>query len=371
MYSLSLNPPQNENVSIEDFGDAIQRVENKLGLTGQPRAIVFHEKNGRRHAHAVWSRIILDQMKAVQLPHTKFKLRNISRELYMEHGWKMPRGFMNSAERDPGHFTLEEWQQARRARTTPREIQTTFQECWAVSDTQGAFKAALAERGYTLARGHRGFVAVDFKGGVTTIARGVGIRSKEIGKKLTDIDSLPSVEKARAEFAGAMESRLRTLKSRHRDALATRQKALRQQAAALIRRQREDRKALKSDQEKRKAAETRARQGRFNTGLRGLLDRVSGKRRRIAKQNEREAYDALLRDRRDKNELIFRQLGERRALQKQIVKLKKYAEAQSREMESDIAQFEEIKTQRREEFEQPAAQTANRAPSRRGRALER
>ena len=65
LFSLSLNPPKDENVSTETFKQTIDRVEEKLGLTNQPRAIVFHEKNGRRHCHAVWSRIKVDEMKAV------------------------------------------------------------------------------------------------------------------------------------------------------------------------------------------------------------------------------------------------------------------------------------------------------------------
>ena len=43
LFSLSLNPPPEENVSTQDFLDAIEQVEGKLGLNGQPRAIVFHE----------------------------------------------------------------------------------------------------------------------------------------------------------------------------------------------------------------------------------------------------------------------------------------------------------------------------------------
>ena len=51
LFSLSLNPPGAENVSTKDFKAAIKQVEEKLELTGQPRAIVFHEKNARRHCH--------------------------------------------------------------------------------------------------------------------------------------------------------------------------------------------------------------------------------------------------------------------------------------------------------------------------------
>ena len=61
LFSLSLNPPPEENVFIENFEDAVNRVEDRLGLTGQPRGIILHEKNGRCHAHAVWSRIDADK----------------------------------------------------------------------------------------------------------------------------------------------------------------------------------------------------------------------------------------------------------------------------------------------------------------------
>jgi len=57
LFSASLNPPGGEFVTVEDFEQAADEVERKLGLEGQPRAIVFHEKDGRRHAHVVWSRI--------------------------------------------------------------------------------------------------------------------------------------------------------------------------------------------------------------------------------------------------------------------------------------------------------------------------
>ena len=101
LFSLSLNPPPRENVSVAAFEAAIEMAERKLGLQGQPRAIVFHEKEGRRHAHAVWSRIDAEHMKAVNLPHFKRKLQDVARQLYREHGWTMPRGLVAGQQRDP------------------------------------------------------------------------------------------------------------------------------------------------------------------------------------------------------------------------------------------------------------------------------
>ena len=79
LYSLSLNPPADQKVSTQTFHKTIDRIEQTLGLEGQPRAIVFHEKNGRRHAHAVWSRTDMKTITAIPLPHTKRKLMEISK----------------------------------------------------------------------------------------------------------------------------------------------------------------------------------------------------------------------------------------------------------------------------------------------------
>lgn len=65
MFSLSLNPPQDHVASEQNFLDAASRAEQALGLGNQPRAIIIHEKEGRRHAHVVWSRITGNKSEAV------------------------------------------------------------------------------------------------------------------------------------------------------------------------------------------------------------------------------------------------------------------------------------------------------------------
>ena len=135
-FSLSLSPPPAERVPIEAFEAAIEQAERKLGLEDQPRAIVFHEKEGRRHAHVVWSRIDVDEMKAINLPYFKMKLKDVSRELYLEHEWKMPPGLADRKDRNPLNFSLQEWQQSKRAGLNPKDIKRIFQDCWAISDSR-------------------------------------------------------------------------------------------------------------------------------------------------------------------------------------------------------------------------------------------
>lgn len=114
LFSLSLNPPPEADVSVETFENTVAQVEAWLGLTGQPRAVVLHEKNGRLHAHAVWSRINGTEMKAINLSHYNRKLTSLLRELYHTHEWDMPAGFRDPADRDPLNYKRREARQAQR-----------------------------------------------------------------------------------------------------------------------------------------------------------------------------------------------------------------------------------------------------------------
>ena len=213
MFSCSFNPPQDEEVSTEVFEKAFDRVEQKLKLDGQPRAIVFHCKDGRRHAHVVWSRVDVESMTAIQLSFSKLKLKDVSRELYLENGWQLPAGYANSKERSPLNYTLAQWQQAQRAKKDPKAIKEAFSECWSMSDGQKSIAAALKLRGYLLAKGdRRGAVALDEMGEVYSVAKWSGVKSKAVREKLGDLEVLPSVAEARSAYAAAMASHLQVLK---------------------------------------------------------------------------------------------------------------------------------------------------------------
>ena len=129
LFSLSLNPPMDAEVSVETFEATVAQVEKRLGLSGQPRAIVFHEKNGRRHAHAVWSRIDGDKLKAINISHYKRKLFGLSQELYRTHDWEMPEGFRDASKRDPLNYKRQEAGQAKRNKRDPKDLKRMFRRC--------------------------------------------------------------------------------------------------------------------------------------------------------------------------------------------------------------------------------------------------
>lgn len=357
LYSLSLNPPANENVSTTAFEAAISRVESTLGLTGQPRAIVFHEKSGadgqpRRHCHVVWSRIDAKNMKAIPLPYTQYKLREISRELYIEHGWKMPRGFLDSKERDSRNFSLAQWQQAKRVGKDPREIKTVLQDSWAISNTQSAFKQALKERGFTLAKGdRRGFVALDYACGAYSIPKWTGLRTKEVRTRLKDQEHLPSVDEAKAQIAKDMTNRLSVLRERQEKTISHRLYQIAEKRSNLVEKQSAEREHLRTEQERRQAEEATTRQAEFNKGLRGLLDRMLGRYKKLKQQNEYQAQLAHDRDRNERDKLVFQHMEVRRSLQSRIQRLGVFRETRQHALSQDIEQYKEIGRNERDVFE--------------------
>ncbi|WP_028792849.1 relaxase/mobilization nuclease domain-containing protein [Thalassobaculum salexigens] len=348
LFSLSLNPPRDAAVADSAFFQAVDQAEAKLGLTDQPRALVFHEKCGddgrvRRHAHVVWSRIDVEEMKAIPLPHSKRKLQDVARDLYLEHGWQMPRGLAVSGERDPRNFTLAEWQQARRIKESPREIKAAFQDSWAISDSKAALAHALQERGYWLARGdQRGYVAVDRHGEVHNIAKRVGIRTKAVRERIGDMEELPSVSDTKIEIARAMQAKMQDFQRE----VAEREERERVEATktreVLEARQRAERQAHQEAARLRAQAEERERQNRLRTGLAGLWDRLRGERKRTLERNRLEAEMAQRRDKDARERLSESQLSQHRVTVMEQSRKHEETKATARDLTEDAKVFRQM-----------------------------
>jgi hypothetical protein len=319
LYSLSLSPPETENVPVAIFENAIDRIEEKLGLAGHARVVVFHEKQGRRHAHCIWSRIDVQTMTAVRMSHDRHKLTDLSRELYFEHGWKMPQGLIDPELRNPLNFDRHEWFKAKRTGKDPRDIKAAFQQCWAASDSGKAFRHALEQRGYYLARGdRRAVVAIDLDGEVYAVGRWTGLHSKQIVARVSDIGLLPGVTEVQERVAALVQEKLTNLAATAREEFARAANKLEARRLAMVQRHRLARAELEQKQVDRRTVEAKERGKRFRKGLLGLWDRVTGRYAILRMQNEQEAETARKRDLVEKDVLVRNQLVERQELQGEL-----------------------------------------------------
>lgn len=213
LYSLSINPPA--PLTRDQYDLAIVSIEQRLGLSGQPRAVVFHVKDGREHCHVVWSRIDAEKMRAVHLSHDHRKLCDLACELAGRFGLDLPPGLRawqakERQQKERLEPTVAENVQAAETGMTPAQRETDITAAYQASDTAEAFRSALAEKSYVLARGdRRGLVVVDRAGHVHRLTRYVkGHKAKAIKARLAALDAatLPDVTAARVRQTAEHEA---------------------------------------------------------------------------------------------------------------------------------------------------------------------
>ncbi|MGR3513837.1 MAG: relaxase/mobilization nuclease domain-containing protein [Paracoccaceae bacterium] len=339
LFSMSLNPPQDQQVDRHVFEAAIERIERKLELTDHQRAIIFHEKEGRRHAHAVWSRIDSEEMRAKNMSFYKQKLMDVSRDLYLENGWEMPKGMLDRSLRNPLNYSREEYHQAKRAKQDPKLIKAAIQDCWKRSDNAETFKAALEEKGFFLSQGDRRIVAVDVKGEAYAIAGSTNLREKAIRERLGKDAELPSVDQTKAQIASRMTDKLKTyieeVDAGYRRVSPTIEMK-RQEMIAAHQIQRDENNKRIQLREQREMAE---RAARLPKGFSGVWSRLTGKLSQIKQENEFAALRAWQRDRAEKDALVQRQLDERQRLQNAINKMREDRAKEVAEIRREIAAY--------------------------------
>ncbi|MEM0909426.1 MAG: relaxase [Pseudomonadota bacterium] len=323
LVSMSLNPPIGETVSVDMFQDAANRVENELGLSNQPRAIVLHSKEGRTHAHVVWSRID-EHLKAIKLPFYKKKLQTLSKELYLENGWSLPKGMQNKQARSHTNYDLADAHIAKRQKRDPKQIKALVRALWDNAPDATTFIQAIEKEQFRLARGDnkRAIILVDIHGDIRALTRTAGIKAKEVKAKLRKDIDLPSIETAKASFQDVhkieYERRLQDMIKRQTQQLAPHQKVI----DRLVEDQRKARIALENTHFARQTQERQARQAQYKKGLHGLWRFVTGKYHKQKKQHEAEFAAGKVRDKNEMEELQQQQLREREKLQAPIHALK-------------------------------------------------
>lgn len=268
LCSLSINPDELQGrITREQYLDYIERAEDKLGLTGQPRAVVFHIKEDdqgrmREHCHVVWSRIDVDQGKAVPLSFFKDKLMTVTREFARDHGLELPQGYHRREDEYRRNRQLSGYDGIKQKETgiTHEQRMAAVTGAWQRSDSGQAFANALEELGYVLARGRNKtrLVVVDIYGHTTALTRLIddpSVKAKTVRDKLGPDyapENLPSVKQAQelaAQHRMAIEAfekaRLESEKvlelTKHQ---AARRAALEQEAASLRQRQHDEREQL-------------------------------------------------------------------------------------------------------------------------------
>ncbi|MBK8208665.1 MAG: relaxase/mobilization nuclease domain-containing protein [Rhodospirillales bacterium] len=401
LYSLSVNPdPAQGRLTREQYLDYVGRVEERLGLTGQPRAVIFHEKHGRQHCHVVWSRIDAEKGTARHLAFDHEKLMMVTREFARDHGLRLPDGyFRDKGDRGKGgQQSLYERAQEAATGISKEERMLHVTQAWRASDSPKAFVRALEELGYVLATGKRPYVLVDVYGEVNALPKLIDdktVRTKDIRAFLEaefPPESLPTVEEAQALIAQhrqaiedfnkakAKTDEVEKLKEQQ----AQRRQGIEKEAAELKVRQRRERVHL-SGQQKQELSALRAayldgmkrrkieRAQSRPTGLAAFLGRITGVAliaKKLHKYRDRKRFETFLVERK---QLYDRQSQERLALRRRqqvqaadinrnLRALGQIEQRERRSLETAMLKHRRIDERKRHDHRMPPVRAKTEAP---------
>jgi hypothetical protein len=198
MYQANINPYDHEHLTDEQWAQAVDTLEKNLGLEGHQRVVVEHVKEGRQHFHIMWNRVDVDTMRVVDA-RGNWKIHEAT-QAELEAAFDLTPTPAKNPDRAPA---AELWELRAAARTgiDRDEVRNELTALWRASDSGQAFKAAIEERGYVLARGDKAdFCVVDHAGNAPNLVRRLdGVRTAEMRAQMADVDreKLPSVAAAR------------------------------------------------------------------------------------------------------------------------------------------------------------------------------
>lgn len=197
----------------EQWQLAVEVLEKELGLEGQPRAVVMHQKHGREHIHVAWARTGIDEMILRSDSQNYQAHERASQKLELEFGHEpVPAKHAKRDRQKQPEFPRAEanhaaWQQGERTGLHPAALKDQITAVKQAADRAPAFKAALEEQGYVLANGDRR--DFDQAGQVHSLGRQIhGVKAAELREfmKGTDPQTLPTVEQAKGNPEGTAEA---------------------------------------------------------------------------------------------------------------------------------------------------------------------
>lgn len=203
LYHMTMNPPEGQTFTPEQWETATALAEKKLGLENAQRVIVEHEKHGRVHRHFLYNRVDQESIKAVRMGWNYAKHEETAAEIEkLFELEKTPRAFVKDGSTPRANIapTENEIEEGKRKGVSVPKWRKECREIVAGTNGAGAeIIEALESHGHMVARGDKvDFLLLDPSGTPHRMGGSLGIRKKDFDEIFKDVDpaNLPSVEEA-------------------------------------------------------------------------------------------------------------------------------------------------------------------------------
>ncbi|MCT4555743.1 MAG: hypothetical protein N4A53_13735 [Pelagimonas sp.] len=214
-------------------------------------------------------------------------------------------------------------------------------------------------------------VAVDYKGEAYAVSRYVGIKAKQVRDRFGDLSALPDVATAQNEAAQDVQTRLEELRREEEHRKAEEEARHKAEQSRIRTRQVQEAAQLQKVQQKREHEAQTARNAKIRTGWRGLIDRITGQRRKTLEDNARAQEQARQRDEQERQTAAARQSQQLAATQTRAKAEQQKRTNTIKELRNDFNALEASKEAERqrakEAFKRDRKNRATR-PKRRSRA---
>lgn len=170
LYHASISPAHGEDsaMTYDDWIKSADVLEKKLGLEGQNRVLVWHEKRGkdgklRQHVHCVWQRE--KDGKLIKMSHNYRQHDSARRTLEKEFGHKLTR--------------------------QPLDLKQALTDIWNQAKDGQEVMDKAKKIGVTIAQGvRRAYTAIDSEGQKLDFVRQlIGVKTRDVKEKLQGLES--------------------------------------------------------------------------------------------------------------------------------------------------------------------------------------
>lgn len=192
LYHAQINPARDEQMTPEQWKHSVDEMEKRLGFTGQPRVVVYHEKKGRAHLHVVWQRVDVEKGKVIQTSNDYYIHKKLGRDLEKRFKHKELK-----AEFGENWEKMNERQQTVRDGYSPKQLKARISQIYQkYKNDPKQFEKELKKAGFDLAKGKKGMVMVSSKGEIHSLMRYTSQKKKDVEKQLGELEKhLPEATK--------------------------------------------------------------------------------------------------------------------------------------------------------------------------------
>lgn len=158
LYETSLSPRHNETLTPEQWEQAVDILADQLGLTGQPRIVILHQKKGPEHVHAVFQRTDTDKKQVISDSFNYPAHELAAREIEIAFGLEQTVGAhtrKKDEHRSEQAFNRADHQKAERSGIDAGALKEKIARLYQEAETGRKFIDALEESGFYMARGDK------------------------------------------------------------------------------------------------------------------------------------------------------------------------------------------------------------------------